>query len=170
MQELIYQSAPIVTLATNTFINVPIVFQYEETPLIEVIREQNLGFMSSIPIYHQDGTYLAKVNGTRIYPTEKGKLAGITIEKHSDVTVCMLGGKVAFEVHHHGGDSFKLLAELFAPDGYFVRIRDNPLPSLIDVNGNTLSVRGVSMTNCTFKNLRIGIWLKKDGSCRLGCS
>jgi len=32
--ELIYQTTPTVTLATNTFINVPTILQFDETPLI----------------------------------------------------------------------------------------------------------------------------------------
>jgi len=71
--KLYFQSSPSITVATNTFINVPVVLKYEDTPLIEVIREHAIGFTIQIPIYHADGTYLAKVKGNRVYPTEAGK-------------------------------------------------------------------------------------------------
>ncbi len=170
MKKLIYQSSPIVTLATNNFINIPVIFQYEKTPLIEIVYEQSIGYTSKIPIYHPDGTYLAKVNGTRVYPTEDGKKAGITMNEYSDQWICKMDDKTIFEVHHQKGDSFKLFAELYTPDGCFVKFEDNPKPSLINITGNDINVGGVSMSGCTFNNLQIGIWLKKDGSCLIGCS
>jgi len=169
METLVYQTSPTVTLATNQFVNVPIVLQYESTPLIEVIQEQSLGYTSSIPIFHKDGTYLAKVNGTRVFPTEKGKLAGIQMDKYADRTVCKMGSTVLFEVHHQPGDAFKIVAELFAPDGYFVRFQDSPQPGLIDVTGNAIKVGGVIMSNNVIRGFRIGIWLKSNGSCAIGC-
>ena len=42
--KLVFQSSPSITVATNTFINVPVILKYEDTPLIEVIREQGIGF------------------------------------------------------------------------------------------------------------------------------
>ena len=62
--DLIYQTTPTVIFATNTFINVPTVLQFDDTPLISVVKEENLGFTREIPIYHAEGTYLAKVRGT----------------------------------------------------------------------------------------------------------
>jgi hypothetical protein len=59
MDELIYQTSPAVTLATNLFVNVPVILQFDDTPLISVVKEQALGFTTEIPIYHADGTYLA---------------------------------------------------------------------------------------------------------------
>ena len=67
MNELIFTSAPIVKLATNTFINVPIILQYEDIPLIQIIKTESAGFTTEIPIYHPDGTYLAKVVGSRLF-------------------------------------------------------------------------------------------------------
>ena len=49
--ELYFQSSPSVTVATNTFINVPVVLKYEDTSLIEVIKEQGIGFTTQIPIF-----------------------------------------------------------------------------------------------------------------------
>lgn len=105
--ELIFQSSPSIIVATNTFINVPTVLKYEDTPLIEVIKEQNLGFTTQIPIYHSDGTYLAKVKGNRVYPTEAGKKANLEIRDTPSKFICSLDSKVVFELSHGVGQAFK---------------------------------------------------------------
>ncbi len=113
MDKLIYQTAPRVTFATNQFINVPIILQYDDTPLISIIKLQEIGYTTEIPIYHPDGTYLAKVNGTRIYSTEEGKKAGLEMRYPKDMTVCEMNGKTLFEIFHEASDSFRTHAELY---------------------------------------------------------
>src|SRR5687767_2144696 len=136
--DLIYQTSPAVNFGTNIYVNVPIILQFDETPLISVINEQALGYTTEIPIYHSDGTYLAKVNGTRVFPTEAGKTAGIEIRKLPNLTVCELAGRTIFEVHHQPGDAFRIQAELATPTGCFVKVGNTPLPSLIRSNGQAL--------------------------------
>ena len=165
---LIFQSSPSVTIATNTFINVPVILKYEETPLIEIIREQKIGFTTQIPIYHSDGTYLAKVTGNRVYPTEAGKKVNIEIRNLEGKFICSLENKVVFELSHGVGDAFKAEAELYAPEGYFVKCTDAPEPQLFDLNGSAIKVRGIMISGNVFQNLSIGIWLHKNGSCKIG--
>ena len=166
--KLIFQSSPSITVATNTFINVPVVLKYEETPLIEVIKEQGIGFTTQIPIYHSDGTYLAKVKGNRVYPTEAGKKANIEIRNLEGKFICSLENKVMFELSHDVGDAFKAEAELYAPDGYFVKCTEAPLPQLFDLTGSAIKVSGVTFSGNVVQNCPIGIWLRKNGSCILG--
>lgn len=170
MNKLIYQNVPTVTLSTNTFRNVPVILQYDETPLISIVREESLGYTTEIPIYHQDGTYLAKVNGTRIYPTEAGKLAGLSMKYPKGMTVCEMDGRTLFEIFHSSGDSFRTEAELFTPDGCFVKCHDSPIPELIKASGEKLAVGGIHMSGNIIANCRIGVWLRSDGSCTVGCS
>ncbi len=170
MDKLIYQIAPRVTLATNQFVNVPIILQYDDTPLVSIVREHALGFTTEIPIFHADGTYLAKVKGTRVYPTDDGKKAGIIMRSPKDMTVCEMNGKTLFEIHHEQGDAFRANAELYTSAGCFVKINDAPLPEVIKNNGAALQVGGIVMSGNTFNGCRIGIWLKSDGSCSLGCN
>jgi hypothetical protein len=171
MEKLIYQTVPQVTFATNIFIRVPIILQYDETPLISIVKEQQLGYTTEIPIYHADGTYLAKVNGTRVYPTAEGKKAGIVMRSLQDMTVCEMSGKTLFEIYHQKGDAFKAHAELFTPTGYFVKSLDNPIPEVIKADGQSLRIGGgIVMSNNTFMGCRIGIWLKSDGSIAIGCN
>lgn len=170
MDKLIFQTSPTVTLATNKFINVPVILQYDETPLISIVKEQELGFTTEIPIFHSDGTYLAKVKGTRVYPTEDGEKVGIEMRHPEGMTVCEMNGSTIFEIQHQKGNAFKTQAELYTPTGYFVKSTDNPTPRIIDSNGNELKIGGVHMNGCSFSGCRIGIWLRSDGSCAIGCN
>lgn len=166
--KIVFQSSPKIIVATNTFINVPIILKYEDTPLIEVVKEHGIGFTTQIPIYHSDGTYLAKVTGNRVYPTEAGKKANIQIRDIEGKFICSLDNKVMFELTHGVGDKFKAAAELYAPDGYFVKCTDAPKPELFDLSGSAIRVGGVTMIGNVFQNLSIGIWLRRDGSCAIG--
>lgn len=166
--KIVFQSSPTIIVATNTFINVPIVLKYEDTPLIEVVKEHDIGFTTQIPIYHSDGTYLAKVTGNRVYPTEAGKKANIQIRDLEGKFICSLDNKVMFELTHGVGDAFKAAAELHAPDGYLVKCTDAPKPELFDLTGTAIRVGGVTMIGNVFQNLSVGIWLRKDGSCAIG--
>ena len=168
--KLIFSSAPKVTVATNTFINVPVVLKYEDTPLLEVINEQGIGFTTQIPIFHSDGTYLAKVKGNRVFPTEEGKKANITVKDLEGNYICSLDNKVLFELTHGVGDAFKADAELYAPDGYFIKCSDVPKPELVNVNGKAIQVGGMIMSGNMIMGCSVGIWLRKDGSCAMGCS
>lgn len=168
--ELIYQTTPTVTFSTNTFINVPTILQFDDTPLISIVKEENLGFTSEIPIFHADGTYLAKVRGTRVSPTEAGKKAGIVMRSLPNLTACELDGRTLFEIAHQQGDAFRAQAELYAPNGYFIKSTQADLPSLLKSDGTALNIGGMRMTNCSFSGMRIGIWLKSDGSIGIGCN
>jgi hypothetical protein len=168
METLIYRTSPVVTIATNKFINVPVILQFDETPLISIVKQEALGYTTEIQIYHPDGNYLAKVRGTRIYPTEDGKKAGLVIEHPANMTVFKMGTKTLFEVYHEKGDAFRAHAELYTPTGFFVKVSDIPTPQIIAKTGEPLKVGGLIMSHNTFQNLHIGIWVKSDGSCRIG--
>jgi hypothetical protein len=58
---------------------VPTILQYDDTPLIQVVRVAEAGYTTEIPIYHSDGTYLAKVVGSQLYSTPEGQKAGVTL-------------------------------------------------------------------------------------------
>ncbi|MEP0986797.1 hypothetical protein [Ekhidna sp.] len=165
---LIFQSSPQVTLATNKFINVPIILKYEDTNLIEVVKAESVGFTTQIPIYHEDGTYLAKATGNRLYLTDDGKKTGLKIERHEGLWVCELGNRTLFEIRQQTGDSFRTTAELHTPDGYFVKCSDEPTPGLIDTSGNEIKIGGLIMSGNTFMGCKIGIWLRSNGSCSIG--
>ncbi len=168
METLTYQTHPIVTLATNRFINVPVVLQFDDTPLISIVKEQALGYTTEIPIYHPDGTYLAKVRGTRIFATEEGKKAGQVMENPAHVTVCKMGQRTLFEIYHEKGDAFRTKAELYTPTGFFVKTSDAPVPQVITKTGDALKIGGVTMIGNTISGFQIGIWIRSNGSIAIG--
>jgi hypothetical protein len=170
MPELIYTTSPTVSLGSNTFVNVPTILQFDDTPLISVVKEEALGFTTEIPIYHADGTYLAKVRGTRVYATEAGKKAGVVIKQLPQLWVCSIDGRTAFEIHQQSGDAFRTQAELYAPGGYFVKMGDAPMPAVISASGAALQVGGVTMMGNLFQGVRIGIWVRSNGSVAIGVS
>lgn len=168
MNELFYQSPPVVTIGTNKFIDVPIILKYEDLDLIQIVKEQTLGFTTEIPIFHSDGTYLAKVNGTRIYPTEAGKKAGLVLDKRSLQTILTLDGKTLFEINHTSGDSFKMTAELFTDTGVFIKYSDSPIPEIVNIDGEGININSNVFSNNTFKGCHIGIHMFANGDLHVG--
>jgi len=168
MNRLVFQKVPEVEFGSNKFINCPIIFQFDDTPLIELIKLEQAGFSTQIPIYHEDGTYLAKVVGSQLFPTDEGKRAGINLHHYDKLTVCELKNRTLFEIRREGPAALKTTAELFTPSGYFVKYTDNQ-SSLFNASGDSLNIRGMVIRSSTFIDCRIGVWVKSDGSINLGC-
>jgi hypothetical protein len=168
MESLIFQESPVVHLAGNVFVEVPTVLQYEDTPLIQVVRAAKAGFTTEIPIYHSDGTYLAKVVGSQIYATEDGKKAGVTLHHPGHATICELNGKQIFEIIREEAAALRTQAELYTPDGSFIKCAENLAGYVLGPRQDRLQIHGLTIMRCTFKRVRIGICVKKDGSVALG--
>lgn len=168
MNELIFTQFPQVTIATNTFINCPVPLKFDDTNLIELVQEEQIGFTTQVRIYHPDGTYLAKVKGNRMFLTDDGKKVGLKIEKKANVWECQMENQTLFEIHQQSINSFKTQAELYTPTGHFVKCTDSPQPELIDINGNALQIGGMTMIGNVFSGMQTGIWIKSDGSLSLG--
>jgi hypothetical protein len=75
---LIFHELPTVEFATNYFHKVPVILQYDDQPLIEVVQHQQAGFTTQFSIYDKDGIYLAKVVGSNLHATKDGKKAGLS--------------------------------------------------------------------------------------------
>ena len=168
MPNLVYHESPEITFASNVFINVPIILQFDDEPLISVVSEEELGYTTEIPIYHPDGTYLAKVRGTRVYPTEAGRTAGVEVRQFPNLWVCTIEGRTAFEIQQGAGDRFTTTAELFTPTGQFVRVADG-MPQALDASGQVLQLSGLTLMGNVFQNVRIGVWVRSDGTFAIGC-
>ncbi|MBW8014833.1 MAG: hypothetical protein FVQ82_01480 [Planctomycetes bacterium] len=167
---LVFQEAPVIELAANIFTNVPIIMQYDKTPLIEVVREVNVGFNIEIPIYHSDGTYLAKVKGSQIYPTDDGIKAGVKLRHPDKMTVCEIDGRTVFEVERQEAAALKTQAELYTPDASFIRCSNSDLAGyVLDDDESQLQI-GVLMPQGEYiDGFRIGIHILKDGGVNLFC-
>jgi len=155
-------------LATNIFINVPVILKYEDLNLIEIINEAGIEYTTKIPIFHSDGTHIADAKGNRIYKTPEGKNIGIEIIQEPRLWICELENKPIFEIRQKAPDFFKTTAELFTNDGYFIKYSDNPSPILIAANGEYLKIGGITMSGNVFNGGRVGIHIMKNGSVGIG--
>lgn len=160
---LIFYERPTVEFATNTFSNVSIILQYEDTPLIEVVKLQEAGFTTRFSIYHEDGTYLAKVVGSRLFADKAGKKAGVKLEFPPLMTVCKLGNGTLFEIRRKEAAALKTKAELYTPDGAFVKGTDAGLAMLRNMKNVPLRCGTATFRNCTWEGFRIGLHMRQDG-------
>src|SRR4051812_3390431 len=120
-QTLIFTESPKIEIATNTFENVPTIMQFYDTPIIEVVKQEQAGYTIQISIYHNDGTYLAKVKGPQMYLTEEGRKANLNMRHPGLLTVCEMAGKTLFELRRDQAAAVKLSAELYTPTGAFIK-------------------------------------------------
>jgi len=162
--KLLFSESPEIVVATNRFIDVPIIVQYESTPMLEVVRVQGAGFTTRIPIYHNDGTYLAIVVGSQLHATEDGKKAGVTLRHPQGATICEINGKPVFEITRKDAAALKMSAELHTLDGSFLRWSESEMEGVLFGNKDQpLRIKGLTMKDCEVKCCRIGIHVTKDG-------
>ncbi len=167
---LFFDSPPMIELCTNRFINVPVVLKYDDTPLISVTQTEKAGFTTEFAIYNSDGVYIAKVKGSRLFLTEDGKKSNLSLRQPPNMTVCELGGQTLFEIHRDKAAALRTRAELYTPDGSFLKCLDNPKPELIKHTGDHLQVGGMIMSGNLISDCSIGIWIRSDGSVAIGCA
>ena len=161
---LIFTDHPDVTIATNRFIQVPTILMFEDTPLLEVEALPEAGFTTKYSIYHSDGTYLAKVVGSRLFLTDDGTKAGLELRHPPGITVCELAGKTLFEIQRQEAAALKTQAELWSPTGQFIKATDAGLAMFKDAaDKDALKIGGITMTGCTFQGCSIGIHLTQKG-------
>jgi hypothetical protein len=84
------------------------------------------------------------------------------------MTVCRLDTQVLFEITRKEAAALKTEAELFTPDGRFLKARGATKDWLLVKEA--LRIGGVVMMGNTFSGCRIGVRVGKDGSVAIGCS
>lgn len=165
---LIFQNHPDVVIATNTFRRVPVILKYDDTPLIEVITEQAAGYTTKFNIYNADGVSLAVVKGSRIFLTDDGKKAGVSIRHLDKLQVCELGGKTLYELKRDEAAALHTSAELYTPTGIFIRCTDDGVKALSNGNQGAIQIGGVTMSRNTISGFPVGIHVWSDGSVAIG--
>lgn len=170
--DLIFTKAPVVYLATNTFVDVPVILQYEDTPLIELVQEIDASFTTLFTIFDGSGSKLAVAKGTQLYLTEAGeKDAQLELRHEPTKTICVRGNETLFEIDRVTAAALRARAELFAPDGRFVVTRDiYDLPLEIMEGPNGLQIGKLQMAGNQFGGCHIGIKICADGSIALGAN
>lgn len=167
---LFFAQQPAVKFATNTFINVPIILQYDDQPLIEVVHDVPAGYTTQFSIYTQDGQYLAKVKGSRlITDPHTREQYGLQLRRPAGATVCMLGDHPLFRLERSEAAALKTDAHLFTPGGAFIRAWGDEWVGKITVGrGHPLEIGGLRMRNNTIIGCNIGIHIHSDGSIAIG--
>lgn len=156
--KLIFFESPEVEFAGSFFIDVPIILEYDDKPLIEVVQEQEAGYTTQFQIYNKDGIYIAKVKGSQVYLTEDGSESNLKLKHPQGMTVCELDGQTIFEVRRKDAVALKTQAELFTPDGRFLKSNEQGVPSsLISPDGSALRVGTNIMVGCRLQRCRVGI-------------
>ncbi len=156
MEQWIYHEKPTVRFATNTFINVPIILRVDDKPLIKIadLMEKNIpaGYTTEFEIYNKDGVYIAKVKGSRVFLTPDGEKSNLKLRNPNRMTVCELDGKTLFEMIREEAAALKTQAELYTPNGSFIKGNDEGLAW-----GEALSIGGLVLKENVFENSPIGI-------------
>ena len=169
MVELVYHEFPVVTIRKTTFFNVPVIMQYRDQPVLEFVRGIDASFTTCIPIFHSDGTYLAKIKGTQLYSTKQGDKAGVKLRKFARSTVCELKGQTILELHREAAVALKLKAELHTCDGSLLKwsgyqsLRDNTLDAVLDDPRFEAYTRTFGDTNVKMYERQRGIWITERG-------
>ena len=166
---LLFQESPVVEYASNIFINVPVILQYDDTPLIEVVNVVEAGYTTQFSIYNRDGVYIAKVKGSRLFTTDEGKKSNLQLRYPEGATVCCLDGHTLFEIRRKEAAALKTEAELYSPDGRFIRSNSSGFPeALVTASGDSLRIGGFVMMNSTIKCREVGIRIQRNGSIGIG--
>lgn len=141
--------------------------QYDDTPLVEVVQIQTAGYTSQFNIFNQDGIYIAKAKGSRLFLTEAGSKSNLKLRHLDKMTICELDGRTLFEIQRREAAALKTDAELFTQDGRFIQYNKfTPIPVLSQ--NRYLQIGGILMMRNRVSNSRIGILLKKDGGMAMG--
>jgi hypothetical protein len=164
--ELIFRESPNIEFATNTFINVPVILQYEDTPIITVEKNIKLEYDIKIPIYDSDGTKLATAKNSRIY-ADKNVEGKIVIDKRPHIWVCKMNGHEIFEIRQKEGDLFKVTAELYTPDGHFIKYSDFKHNIPVSMS-NFIDLVSRVAHGCTILDVEIGFWVRRNGKVDIG--
>lgn len=165
---LIFFESPEVEYAGNFFKDVPVILEYDDTPLIEVVQEEAVGFTTQFKIFNRDGIYIAKVKGSQLYLTEEGNKSNLCLRHPQNMTVCELDGQTLFEVRRKDAAALRTHAELFTPDGRFMKANDRGAPSVLILrDGSSLRVGGLFVVGCHFQGCRVGMHVTSAGTARL---
>lgn len=157
--EVHFQTHPDVQIGSNTFKNVPIILQFEDTPLLEVGKFVEAGYQTRFSVFNADGIHVAVVVGSQIRLTKEGKNARITQRFEPNLTVCELEGKPILEMKRIGAIALKGWAELYTPTGALIKVHDSGVSGLLK-GGGSLVVGGICMEDSILENFKIGVQIK----------
>src|SRR5205823_4479196 len=122
--KLIFHDSPVVEFGGNAFQNVPVILQYEDKPLIEVVRVAQAGYEIQLSIYDKSGLYITKVKSSQAYRTEEAKRAGVALEHAVDATTCKWNGHTICDLKRSGQAAWRGWGEVYNAAGVFEKGTD----------------------------------------------
>jgi hypothetical protein len=160
--DLLFQTHPAVTFATNEFVNVPIILQWETIPLVEICQIVSGGYGARINVYNKDGAKIAVVKGSQIYLTKDGEKSSFIPRFEPNLTALTLDGKTILELRRDKAVALKGSAELYTDEGILVRaVEEGVFAS--DRAGSPLRLKGFVISGNVFANRPVGIHATKNG-------
>jgi hypothetical protein len=109
------------------------------------------------------------VKGSPLYATEEGKKASLKMRHHPNVTACELDGKTLFELRREGAAALRGVAELYAPEGVFIRTIEDGIGIVSSVSSGVISERGkFAILGCEIVDKPVGIHFTKVGGIGFG--
>ncbi|HRE06536.1 MAG TPA: hypothetical protein PKX00_13055 [Opitutaceae bacterium] len=156
--DLVFNPGTVITFAGNYFIDVPVILEIDDIPIIEVVKERELLRTTQFQIYSSDGLPVAKIVGPRIFRTKVGEKCGLTLRHPGHVTVCELEGKQLFEVRRTEAAAISIQAELYASGGQFIKASGSVPLGLFSPVG--AQIGGTFWTQNTFRGVQHGFRIR----------
>jgi hypothetical protein len=168
-KDLIFHDQPELRMGTLTFRRVPTILQFEDVPIIEMRQKEHVGWSTRFHIYHPDGTSLAVVKGSHLFPTEDGKKAGLKLRHFPNLTICELDGQTLLELRFVGPAALSASAELYTPTGMLIKSGDALECFVPHPNGFT-AIHGREVRDVVFEDCPVAIKLWNNGTMDLRVS
>lgn len=163
-----YDTRYSVVLATNNFVNVPTILQYEKQSIISVDTSNSV---LKFAFYNKDGKKIADIIGKKIHwcNVEDPKLTVLSKSVLKETYKINYNGKTVIQVKQKSASDFEILkAELFIPDDKIITISEDCEIQVKTKDGKQIGKSRVIMTNNTFINVPIGVFIQKDGTINIG--
>ncbi len=161
----------VVKFASNTLINVPVILQFEDTPLLEVVRSIHGQPDDKIALFASDGGKLGYMQGERLFLTSDGEKVGAKIDHKADAKVLRIDGKERYVLRKPRPFEMHPKFELYTPTGILVAGEPDMIPGLTSPGSSEpLSLQGAIFEGNTLSGCQIGFWFDRQGSIAFGCS
>jgi len=158
---LLFSSGAVISYGGNRFINVPTILQVDGVSLIETVRNNEISRTTRFKVYHGDGVLLATVVGTCLFCTEEGMKAGLEMRYPSRATVCIIDGRIVFEVRRIAAAVLSITAELFSPAGLLIRSTSTVPFAIFGPDGTQLAATAV--TDKRIRKTQLGYSVTDNG-------
>lgn len=157
----------VVQFAGNTFDDVPVILQYESTPLLWLADAVSGRLESRAKVYNRDGVYIAKLRGRRLDRTMDGEKSNIEVRHGDGLLALLLDGAPLAEFRRTSPALLEVQTELYSPTGVLLVGRPTPASGAAAqvLNRVVIPVRGL-----TFQMWMVGVHVAASGLVTLGAN